>query len=56
MSPEKMMEVIIQLQKEKDEKEASTAAEKQELEELKAMLKKQEEDKFKKDQAKPWQW
>ena len=52
MSPEKMMEVIIQLQKEKDEKEASTAAEKQELEELKAMLKKQEEDKFKKDQAK----
>ncbi len=52
MSPEKMMEVIIQLQKEKDEKEASTAAEKKELEELKAMLQKQEEDKFKKDQAK----
>merc|ERR1719473_2434607 len=52
MSPEKMMEVIIQLQKEKDEKEAASASEKKELEELKAMLEKQEADKFKKDQAK----
>lgn len=52
MSPEKMMEVIIQLQKEKDEKEASTQAEKKELEELKEMIKKQEEEAFKKDQAK----
>lgn len=52
MSPEKMMEVIIQLQKEKDEKEQASAAEKKELEELKEMIKKQEEEAFKKDQAK----
>lgn len=52
MSPEKMMEVIIQLQKEKELTDQSNAAEKQELADLKEKIKKQEEDAFKKDQAK----
>lgn len=52
MSPEKMMEVIIQLQKEKELTDQSNASEKQELADLKAKIQKQEEDAFKKDQAK----
>ena len=46
------MEVIIQLQKEKEETDQKTASERQELADLKAKIQKQEEDAFKKDQAK----
>merc|ERR1719473_773324 len=52
MSPEKMMEVIIQLKRRKMKRKQQVPQKKKELEELKAMLEKQEADKFKKDQAK----
>lgn len=52
MSPEKMMQVIIEQQKRIEEQEKAGEAEKNELAELKAMLAKQEEDALKKDRAK----
>ena len=52
MSPEKMMQVIIEQQKRLEEQEKAGEAEKNELAELKAMLAKQEEDALKKDRAK----
>lgn len=52
MSPEEMMEVIIQLQKDKEATEEQNATELKELADLKAKIAKDEEAAFKKDQAK----